>query len=340
MSTADRKSNRGGPGSHPSPTGAKALEHIVGEDARFVAAKDRLRTIAESDAPVLILGETGTGKGVFARAVHYLSSRRGGPFVPVNCGAIPVDLVENELFGHERSAYTGAADSYAGLVAEAERGTLFLDEVDALPAQAQVKLLRLLEEREYRRLGSASLRRADVRVVAATNSEVVAQLEDGRFRRDLFYRLDVLQLDLPPLRERRCDIALLAARFLERYSRRESKRLERFSAEAMQRLSGHTWPGNVRELQNAVQRAVILAKPDQRIMEVHHLEIHGPESTLPESFRAAKQRAIKQFERSYVESMLACCGGNISQAARVAKKDRRAFWELIRKHSIDVARFR
>lgn len=319
------------------------LRGLVGESPAFLAEARKLPAVAGCDAGVLILGETGTGKELFARALHYLGRRSGEAFVPVNCGAIPVELVENELFGHDRAAFTGATTAAGGLIAEAEGGTLFLDEVDSLPPAAQVKLLRFLEEKRYRRLGSSRLREADLRVVAATNAELETGVAAGRFRRDLYYRLNVVQLRLPPLRERRSDIPLLARHFLDRFSQRLDKPLSGFSPEAMQTLVTHPWPGNVRELENVVQRAVILAGSGRRRIEPGDIGLESAESRASsrrESFQEAKRRVVAAFERDYLRSLLASCGGNVSRAARTARKDRRSLWGLIKKHRIDVDRYR
>jgi DNA-binding NtrC family response regulator len=323
---------------------ALGVRALLGESPAFVAEAGKLPAVAGCDAAVLVLGETGTGKELFARAIHYLSPRRDHPFVPVNCGALPVELAENELFGHERAAFTGAASAEPGLIAEAEGGTLFLDEVDSLPPPAQVKLLRFLESKEYRRLGSPRLRHADLRVVAATNLDLERAVGEGRFRRDLYYRLNVVQLQLPPLRERPGDVPLLARHFLRRYAREFGRKLTDFTPEALGRLALHAWPGNVRELENAVQRAVVLAAGDSGVVSAADL---GPfddggsaRAAVEESFRAAKRRAVADFERRYLEALLASCHGNVSRAARTARKDRSSFWTLVKKHGIDVARYR
>jgi len=319
------------PGDHPP---------LIGRSAVFVAATAKIPAVARSDASVLVLGETGTGKELVARALHYLSSRRARPYVPVNCAALPLDLVENELFGHERAAFSGAHSSEPGLIAEADGGTLFLDEVDSLPLAAQAKLLRFLETKEYRRLGSPQLRRADLRVVSATGAVLDQAIAGGRFRRDLYYRLNVVQLPLPPLRERPDDIPLLACHFLDRYARELERPLAGFTPEAMALLAAHSWPGNVRELQNTVQRAAILTE-SRDLVGPEDIDLPGPSSApRSESFKAAKRRAVADFERRYVEGLLAVCFGNVSRAARTANKDRRSFWALVKKHGVDVDRYR
>jgi two-component system response regulator GlrR len=313
--------------------------HLYGEAPSFVAAIEKLPLIAQCEANVLISGETGTGKELFARSIHYLSRRDKKPFVPVNCGAIPTELVENELFGHERAAYTGATGPHPGLIEEAEGGTLLLDEVDSLPLAAQVKLLRLLQEREYRALGSAKLRRADVRVLAATNGDVEDAVATGRLRRDLYYRLNVIPLRLPPLRERRQDIPLLVRHFLDRKSAETGRPPARFSAAGMQRLVDHDWPGNVRELEHVVERALVLSSGGPWLDDPQ-VGPMPPIAPLRQGFQKAKARAVAQFEAGYIRELLVAHAGNISRAAKAADKNRRAFFELIRKHRIDVASFR
>jgi DNA-binding NtrC family response regulator len=295
--------------------------------------------IAKCDANVLIAGETGTGKELYARAIHYGSSREGRPFTPVNCGAIPTELVENELFGHERGAYTSAATFQAGLIEEANGGTLFLDEIDCLPVFAQVKLLRFLQEKEYRPLGSAKIRRADVRIIAASNLNLEDAVAQGRVRQDLYYRLNIISLILPPLRERREDIPLLARHFLARYAVELDKEVDDFSQEAMQLLMVHHWPGNVRELEHVIERALVLCEGS--VLEASDMVISPAGKTgAQQSLQEAKAREIARFERDYIHGLLSACKGNITRAAQVAKKNRRAFWQLIQKHHIDVAQFK
>jgi two-component system, NtrC family, response regulator GlrR len=315
------------------------LRQLVGESAAFQAQVRKIPLVAKCDASILITGETGTGKEVCARAIHYLSPRAHKPFVPVNCGAIPADLVENELFGHDRGAYTGAASAEPGLIQEADEGTLFFDEIDCLPLLAQVKLLRFLQEKEYRPLGSSKVRKADVRVVAATNSDLEKAVRDGRLRQDLYYRLNIIPLNLPPLRDRQDDILLLARHFLTRYAAEFNKQVTGFAAEAVQSLLFYQWPGNVRELEHVVQRAVVLC--EQALIHGHDIVVpNWGESTLQEPFCQVKTRIVAQFEKTYIQQLLQSCRGNITEAARVAQKNRRAFWQLIRKHRIDVQAFK
>ena len=312
---------------------------LIGNSPAFVKQMARLPLLAGCDAGVLILGETGTGKELFAQAVHYLSARVSRPWVPVNCSAIPVELIEAELFGHTKGAYTTAHSAREGLIAAAEGGTLFLDEIGSLPPSAQGKLLRFLQEREYRAVGSNTLRRASVRVIAASNQDLATLVVKDRFRQDLYFRLNVLTLTLPPLRERREDIPTLALHFMKRFATEFRRPVQGLTSMAIKRLLAYSWPGNVRELSHAIERAVLLGNGPY--ITPAEIEL-GVEDQLPtdESFQAAKARVVEQFERSYIEQVLLACDGNITHAAMAAKKNRRALWELIRKHRIEPRRFR
>lgn len=313
---------------------------LIGNAPEFIRLLKRLPVMARSSANVLLLGETGTGKEVCAHAIHYCSLRAQGPWVAVNCAAIPAGLVESELFGHVRGAYTEAHAARVGLVSEAGGGTLFLDEVDSLPLPAQAKLLRFLQDGEYRALGSSKAQRADVRVIAASNSDLGLAAAKGHFRQDLYYRLNVLALTMPALRTRREDIPALASHFLEQANRDAGKHLAGISSAALHRLMAHEWPGNVRELKHMIERAAVLAEGP--ILQAGDIELDGAARAVeaPMSFRDAKARAIESFERHYLEHLLAEAAGNISHAARAAQKNRRAFFELLRRHAIDASRFR
>jgi two-component system, NtrC family, response regulator GlrR len=323
----------------PADTPNYHVKQLIGESPVFLEEVDKIELISSCDANVLIIGETGTGKELYARAIHYGSARAGKPFMPVNCGAIPVELVENELFGHTRGAFTSASTLQVGLIEEANGGTLFLDEIDCLPIFAQVKLLRFLQEKEYRPLGSPKMRRADVRIIAASNVNLPDAVDAGKVRQDLFYRLNIISLNLPPLRDRCDDIPLLTRHFLTKYTRESQKRITRLSDEALHLLMTHSWPGNVRELEHVIERAVVLCQSEV----IHHHDVLLTNSSLTErreSLQEAKAKEIARFEKSYIQGVLSICRGNITKAAQVAQKNRRAFWQLIQKHGIDVQRFK
>jgi DNA-binding NtrC family response regulator len=315
------------------------LRRLIGESSAFLAEVKKFPVVARSDASVLILGETGTGKELCARAIHYLSPRASKPFVPVNCGAIPIDLMENELFGHEREAFTGAATSRLGLIHEADGGTLFMDEIDCLPLLAQVKLLRFLQDKEYRPLGSMKMRQTDVRVMAATNVDLEDAVSKGRMRQDLYYRLNVIPLVLPPLRERREDIPLLVRHFLAKYADEFDKQIPDLSQDALQMLLVYEWPGNIRELEHVIERAVVLC--EQGVIGTEDICLPRAQTrAAAASFREMKAGMIAQFEKTYINGLLRAHDGNVSRAARAAQKDPRALRQLMRKHSIDGRSFR
>ena len=316
------------------PTENAALSQLVGADPQFHRMVEQLPRLAASDAPLLITGETGTGKELCARAIHELGRRRHAPFVAVDCAAIPDHLLENELFGHARGAFTDAHRDHRGLVASADGGTLFLDEVDALSLVAQAKLLRFLQEHTFKPLGSERPVRADVNVIAATNRDLAACVRERQFRSDLFFRLDVLRLQLPPLRERRGDIALLAMHFLHSLRGCNGAPHRSFSATALRQLLHYDWPGNVRELLNVVQRAAICSRGKEILP--HHMSLPGGAAQPGPSFRAAKAAAVAEFERTYVETLLQRHLGNLAAAAREARKDRRVLGRLVKKYGIDA----
>lgn len=312
------------------------MAQIAGENDGFLQAIGRIPLMAAADVPVLITGETGVGKELCARAIHHLSARRAGPFIPMDCGALPEGLMENELFGHSRGAFTGAHTKQKGLVAMAQGGTLFLDEVDSLSLAAQSKLLRLLQEQTYRPLGAEQFCQSNARVIAATNRNLEEYLREGKFRQDLYYRLDVLHLRLPSLRERTNDIALLARRYLWSLPGDQHQPRKRLSASAIRKLENHDWPGNVRELFNVLQRAAVFSAkmeigPDDIILP----QTQGETGDACKTFRNARALAIERFERAYVVEILRRHGGNITRAALEAGKDRRAFGRLVSKYQID-----
>ena len=312
-------------------------------DPVFLSQIRTLPRIAQFESPVLVLGETGTGKDLCARLLHHLRQDRKGPFVAVDCGAIPDHLIENELFGHGRGAYTDARNEFPGLVGHADGGTLFLDEIDGLSLVAQSKLLRFLQESTYRPLGTTSSKRADVRVVAATNSSLESKVEQNLFRRDLFYRLNVLRVELPPLRERKRDICPLLELFLRSGANPQDATLTLTDA-TRSLLETYDWPGNVRELYNAAQKMKsfvrgCLVKPMHvraaipQLSDSDDTAPDGPDRTLKEM----KFRLVSDFERDYVARLLEKSRGNVSQAARAAGKERKAFSRLMKKYGVRPA---
>jgi transcriptional regulator with GAF, ATPase, and Fis domain len=331
---------------------------LIGESAAHRQILERLSKIAATDAEVLISGPSGVGKELYARYVHQCSPRHKAEFVPVNCGALPADLLENELFGHVGGAFTGARPHSEGLVAGAEGGTLFLDEVDSLALVCQVKLLRFLQEKEYRRLGETRIRRANVRIIAATNTDLPAAVHDGRFREDLFFSFRVVPNEVPSLRERPGDIPLLLAEYIAYYAEVYKLSQITFSNSALERLKSYAWPGNIRELENCVNYLTCLQV--DRPVEPRDLPLLGGEesahinegtngvrndhahwymsdvgSDLTERpYNEAKRDLVGHFEREYIENCLRHNGGNIAKAARTSGKPRRVFFELMRKHGI------
>lgn len=309
---------------------------LVGRSRCFVDSLITLRRFAECDAAILIKGETGTGKELAARAIHKLSARANGPFVPVCCGALPDTLIEAELFGHTRGAFTDAHQARAGLVEQAQGGTLFLDEVEALSAKAQAALLRFLEGLEYRRVGSGRTHKANLRVIAAGNEDLRSLARDGRFRLDLLYRLDVLSLTLPALRQRTGDADLLVEHFLERFARRYKTGPLTLDARSRHWIVDYNWPGNVRELENIVHRAVVTAKESCVSLSAG---VDPEYDGVDEPFGEAKMRAVNAFERGYLETLMQEAQGNVTKAAARAGKERRALGKLLKKHMIDPSRF-
>jgi two-component system response regulator GlrR len=317
------------------------MRNMVGDDRAFRRLVASLPRMAASDATVLITGETGTGKELYARAIHHLGPRHDRPFVAVDCGAFPDHLLESELFGHAAGAFTDARGEHRGLARMAEGGVLFLDEVDGLSMAAQGKLLRFLQERTFKPLGDERARQADVRVVAATNRDLPALVKEHRFRADLYFRFSVLPVHIMPLRERRADIPLLARHFVEEHAANAGGRELSFTEAALQRLAAHDFPGNVRELYNLVQRAAVMV--DGETIDVPDLVALGlcaPTAAVTSSatFRLAKARAVEEFERDFVARLLDKHGGNITRASREASTDRRAFGRLVKKHGLQGAK--
>ena len=311
---------------------------MVGESCAFREMQTILNRIAQYDATVLIHGETGTGKELAARAIHYVGPRKARPFLPVNCGALPDTLIENELFGHCRGAYTSADSDQAGLVDAANGGTLFLDEVDSLSAKGQVTLLRFLEDRQYRPVGARTHRRADVRIIAASNNDLEREVAGNRFRADLLYRLQVLRLRVPPLRERDDDVLLLADAFIKESSARYRKPGLPLAPPTRAWFRRYRWPGNIRELENVVCEAFLLTEGTTiEIAPPPVMRDAGP-ATEPLSFRVAKQQAIAEFEQRFLAHVLDRAEGNVSAAARIIGTERRHLGRLLKKYKLARSR--
>jgi transcriptional regulator with PAS, ATPase and Fis domain len=311
---------------------------LVGQSPLFLSAVKQLTRLARFDVAVLLEGETGTGKELAARAVHYQSARRDRPFIPVNCGALPEALVENELFGHERGAYTDAREGAPGVVALADGGTLFLDEIDALSPRAQVALLRFLQDQHYRPLGAVADRRADVRIIAATNQNLEPLAARGQFRSDLLFRIKVMFVELPPLRMRAGDAKLLAEHFLDDCARRYHEPRKQLAPSTVAWLDDYRWPGNVRELENLIVRECLMADGDLLIYPRHDVRPSSPPPCV--SYAAAKAAAVADFDRRFLRELLIRVGGNITRAASEAGKDRRALGRLVKKYGFSFRDFK
>ena len=324
---------------------------LIGESPVFLTMLAAISKLSSFDATVLITGETGSGKELAARAIHYQGKRSNKPFIPVNCGALPDHLIENELFGHAKGAYTDARDNQIGLIAQAEGGTLFLDEVDALSPKAQISLLRFLQDGKYRPLGSSRLESADVRILAASNDNLPALVALDRFRADLHSRLNVMELVVPPLRDRGIDVVLLARHFINEAACRYNMTQLDLHPDTLAWLSRQPWLGNVRELQNRIQREFLMCdgpnilisdplpdserrkKTDRRLTT-----LHTHTNTL--NFNEAKQATLQAFERNHLIRLMRESAGNVSHAARLAGKERRALGKLLKKYCIEPEIFR
>ncbi len=306
-------------------TRSLAVESILG----------KAKLVAGSDASVLVRGESGTGKELLARAIHKASPRSAKPFVAINCGAIPEQLLESELFGHMKGSFTGAARDYKGLFQAAEGGTVFLDEIGDMPLPLQVKLLRVLQDKEIRPIGTTQIIPVDVRIISATHRNLEEAIKAGSFREDLYYRLNVVSFVLPALSERREDIPVLATHFLNQLADRYKKPLNGFASEAMEILIKSAWPGNVRELYNVVEQAVALSTTSIITPALVDSAMRGQSAELS-SFESARS----EFERDYLAKLLKITGGNVTQAAKLAKRNRTEFYKLLQRHHLDPKLFK
>ena len=305
------------------------MENIVARSAAMQRLLQQVVQVADSDATILLFGETGTGKEVFARVIHSNSRRNKGPFVALNCAAIPETLFESELFGHVRGAFTSAHGAKRGLFQSANGGTLFLDEIGEMPLSMQVKLLRAVQEREVREVGSELSTKIDVRIITATNKDLGAAVKSGAFRNDLYYRISVVPLFIPPLRERPDDIPFLAQHFLTASSKRANKVLRGFTPAALNRLVAHPWPGNVRELENVIEKATVMTRQDMITPD-----LLPAMASLPVSPMKPLTEAKEEFEKTYLKNVLHLTGGNISRAAKFAGRYRADFYKMLKKYGL------
>jgi Nif-specific regulatory protein len=315
------------------------FRNVVGTSKEMREVYEQIAQVAPTNTTVLVRGESGTGKELVAHAVHYNSPRAAKPFVKVNCAALPESLIETELFGHEKGAFTGALTRKKGRFELAEGGTLFLDEIGDLSPAMQVKLLRVLQEREFERVGGTETIKANVRLITATNVDLETAVQEGRFRSDLYYRLNVFSLYLPPLRERRTDILLLADHFLEKYGRQNGKSIRRISTPAIDMLMSYHWPGNVRELENAIERAALVA--DGNVIHGYHLPatLQTAEGSGTVT-RMSLEQAVETYEKDLIQDALKTTRGNQARAARLLDATERILGYKIKKYGIDCKRFR
>jgi DNA-binding NtrC family response regulator len=311
---------------------------LVGDSAPMLALRGLIERAAPSDVPILILGENGTGKELVARAIHELSARRAQPFVKMNCAALPAELVESELFGHEKGAFSGAIAQRRGRFEQADGGTLFLDEIGDMPPAMQAKLLRALQDGEIARVGGSGELKVDVRVISATNRDVESLLQEGRFREDLYYRISTLSVRTPALRERRADVPALAAHFLEAACRRNHWRTRRLSGEALELLRQQPWRGNVRELRNVVERVLILSEADPISAADVAAALPPPPAARPGEVRAegALRELVDAYERDVIRERLRACAGNVTSAARSLALERSHLYKKCRQLGIDI----
>lgn len=332
----------------PSPDSAKRRPRksdvLIGTGAWIKEIYDRIAMVAATDVTVAIFGESGTGKELVARTIHNSSLRNHAPFVVVNCAAIPEQLLEDELFGHVRGAFTDASRDREGLLVAADQGTLFLDEIGELSLPLQAKLLRVLQSHEFRRIGDDQIREVDVRIITATNRDLDQLVARGEFRQDLYYRMNVFSMHLPPLRNRPDDIALLVHHFIHKYRIRLGKTVEGIAPDALDRLRAYDFPGNVRELENKIHQAMVVVEGSQlrtRDLAVpHEPALPGPRVDTSRPFRDLKQQVVDAFERSYLTELLRNHGGNLAAAARAAGMDRKNLWQLVNRHGLDRDQFK
>ncbi|MBN2412287.1 sigma-54-dependent Fis family transcriptional regulator [candidate division KSB1 bacterium] len=327
--------------------GEQTRGEIIGNSPQINQVVKMIEKVARADVTLLLTGESGTGKELVARTVHTNSPRASGPFITMNCAAIPKDLVESELFGHEKGAFTGAVQQRQGKFEVANSGTLFLDEIADMSLETQAKILRILEEKSFTRLGGKELISTDVRLISATNKDLKSEIEQGRFREDLYYRIKVVEIHLPALRERKSDIMLLAVHFLQKYADKHDKNVKNIETAALQALYNHDWPGNVRQLMHVIEQSVVLT--DKNVITVeslpHEITLGSNPQNFAEltgemSFSAAKDKAVKEFENNIIDQALKSTGGNISKAARKLKMKRQFLQQKIKNLGLDINKYK
>jgi transcriptional regulator with PAS, ATPase and Fis domain len=316
------------------------FDEIIGNSPQMVEILKTVADVADTDSTVLIEGESGTGKEILARAIHFNSSRSKKPFVTINCAAIPETLLESELFGYEKGAFTGATQRKPGKFEVAKGGTIFLDEIGEMSPLLQVKILRFLQSHEFEPLGSNTVKRADIRIIAATNKDLLARVKENKFREDLFYRINVINLKLPPLRERRLDIAPLAISFAQKYSEKTNKKITGIDPEALNVLSRYDFPGNIRELENTIERAVILAKSENVCKDDLPRNLldgsgNGSSIQIPgdyEELKLLRKKVVEEVEKNFLKNILDKTGNNVTRAAQDAKMHRVELQRMIKKY--------
>jgi Nif-specific regulatory protein len=315
------------------------FSQVIGNSSQMKQIYDQISQVARTNTTVLLRGESGTGKEMIANAIHYNSLRSKKPFVKVNCAALPETLIESELFGHEKGSFTGASQRKRGRFEMANDGTLFLDEIGDLPVQTQIKLLRVLQEREFERVGGTETIKVNVRLITATNKNLEEAITDGTFREDLFYRLNVFQIFLPPLRERKSDILMLAEHFVEKFEREHGKRIRRISTPAIDMLTAYHYPGNVRELENAIERAVVVC--DENVIHGHHLPPTLQTAEVSDTVtKVTLESSVAAFEKDLIQDTLKTTKGNCAKAANLLNTTERIINYKIRKYSINPKRFK
>jgi two-component system response regulator GlrR len=313
------------------------FENIIGKSKKMQAVMEQVSRAAETDSNVYIYGESGTGKELVAKSLHLLSSRKNESFVPINCTAIPEGLLEAELFGYEKGAFTGAVKAKKGFFEQADKGSIFLDEISEMPEPMQAKLLRVIQERQFYPLGGQKLLKVDVRIITATNKDLKDEVKTGGFREDLFYRIHVIPISLPSLRERKEDIPLLVDHFIKKFAKEMKKETKKLSTVSLQKLLSHSWPGNVRELENTLEYAMAMSTQD---MITDDLIFQGENKRTERGKLKPLKEARNEFEKEYIQNLLLLAGGNVSKSARLAQKHRSDIYDLLKKHQMKPADFK